>query len=390
MYFTQEPEHITALRETLRKFVTRNMPPERVREWDRKSMFSKPLFASLAEIGVCGLTVEEEYGGLGRDLVSAIAVIDELSQHGLSLAGPYVHCAFYAGINISENGSAEQKRELLPRIARGDLMFAYGLSEPEVGGDLASVTTTGRVSEDGRTITIRGTKRWCTAVQDCEYIYCLIRTGAPEDRRNNLTFVLIPTNSAGITVTNIEHTGLRYADTTDTIFDDVVVPIENVVGGPEMINKGWQMLSSEALNVERLEITAMALGVTTAAVRDAWRYAQERRQFGTVIAGHQSVRHALSDAQTKLQACRHMLYHAAWLAQTNQPCGTETAMAKLFVADTGFDIVATCQRIMGAYGLAEEYSMERHMRDIMCMPIVGGSSNMQRNNIAGFMGLARK
>jgi alkylation response protein AidB-like acyl-CoA dehydrogenase len=121
---------------------------------------------------------------------------------------------------------------------------------------------------------------------------------------------------------------------------------------------------------------------------EAWRYAQERRQFGRPISGHQAVRHALVDARTKLEACRHMLQHAAWLANEGRPCAVETSMAKLFVAETAVEIALPCQRVLGAYGLAEGHDMERHVRDLLGMPIVGGSSNMQRNNLAARLGLA--
>ena len=115
------------------------MPPERVRQWDREHRFPLELFHKLAALGVCGLTIDEAYGGQGRDLVAAVAVIEELCRGGAFAAGPFIHCAFYGGMNISENGSEAQKRELLPKLARGELLFAYGLSEPDVGGDLASV-----------------------------------------------------------------------------------------------------------------------------------------------------------------------------------------------------------------------------------------------------------
>jgi alkylation response protein AidB-like acyl-CoA dehydrogenase len=147
------------------------------------------------------------------------------------------------------------------------------------------------------------------------------------------------------------------------------------------------MLAGRALDVEKLEITAVALGTAAAAVEDAWEYAQERKQFGRPICAHQAVRHDLVDARTSLQACRHMLYHAAWLANEGRDCGVESSMAKLFIADTGVDIVLKCQQIMGAYGCASDYDMERYVRDMVCMPIVGGSSKMQKNNIANRLGL---
>jgi alkylation response protein AidB-like acyl-CoA dehydrogenase len=142
------------------------------------------------------------------------------------------------------------------------------------------------------------------------------------------------------------------------------------------------MLAGPALDVEKLEITAVAYGIAAAAVEDAWVYAEERKQFGKPISAHQAVRHALVEAKTKLQACRHMLYHAAALADEGRPCSVETSMAKLFIGDTAVEIVLACQRILGAYGCAEGYDMERYVRDICVMPIVGGSSNMQKNNIA--------
>ena len=387
-YFVDEPEHVTLLRETLRRFVAAEMPPERVRQWDREHRFPMELFRKLAALGVCGLTIEPEYGGQGRDLVAAVAVIEELCRAGSFAAGPFIHCAFYGGMNLSENGSTAQKRELLPRLAKGELLFAYGLSEPDVGGDLASVRTTARLSEDGRRVVLRGSKRWCTGADFADYIYCLVRSGDESKRYENLSFVLVSPRAAGVTIQPIEHMNLRYTLSSEVFLEDVEVPVEQVVGGPEGWNRGWKMLAGRALDVEKLEITAVTFGIAQAAVEEAWRYAQQRVQFGKPISAHQAVRHALAEARTRLEACRHMLYHAAWLAQQGRPCGVETSMAKLFVADTAVEIVLACQRVLGAYGLSEGFDMERHVRDVLGMPIVGGSSNMQKNNIANRLGLA--
>jgi alkylation response protein AidB-like acyl-CoA dehydrogenase len=380
--FADEPEHIALLRQSMRRFVEREMPRERVREWDGARTFPMEVFRRLAETGVCGLTIAEEFGGSGRDIVAAVAVIDELARRGPAMAGPFIHAAFYGGMNIGENGSAQQKRDLLPKIARGELLFAYGLSEPDVGGDLASVATRAQLKGEDERVVINGTKRWCTGARFADYIICLVKSDAEAPRYRNLSFVLVPAKSPGITIVDIDHIGLRYAATTDVIFDDVEVPADHILGGRAGWNQGWRMLAGPALDVEKLEITACAFGIAAAAVDDAWTYAQERKQFGRPISGHQSVRHALVEAKTKLQACRHMLYHAAWLAGEGRPCSVETSMAKLFVGDTAVEIVLACQRVMGAYGCAEGYDMERYVRDICVMPIVGGSSNMQKNNIA--------
>ena len=135
----------------MRRFAAAEMPREKLRAWDRESTFDRAVFDRLAALGVCGLTIAEEYGGAGRDLVAAVAVIDELARRGAAIAGPFIHCAFYGGLNVSENGSEAQKRELLPKLARGEILFAYGLSEPDVGGDLASVTTSARLIDGGGT-----------------------------------------------------------------------------------------------------------------------------------------------------------------------------------------------------------------------------------------------
>jgi alkylation response protein AidB-like acyl-CoA dehydrogenase len=185
----------------------------------------------------------------------------------------------------------------------------------------------------------------------------------------------------------MEHMNLRYTLSCDVVFEGVEVPLENVLGGPAGWNRGWSMLVGPALDVEKLEISAVAFGIAQAALEEAWRYAQQRVQFGRPISGHQAVRHSLVEARTRLEACRHMLYHAAWLAGEGRPCSVETSMAKLFVAETAVEIVLACQRVMGAYGLAEGHDMERYVRDVLGMPIVGGSSNMQKNNLANRLGL---
>ena len=377
----EEAPHVTELRRMLRRFVAEKAPREKRREWDRAHTWPRDLFRELADLGLCGLTVAEEHGGQGVDILAAVAVIEELARAGGFLAGPFIHCAFYGGMNIGENGSPAQKAALLPRLARGELLFAYGLSEPDVGGDLSSVKTRARL--DGDSIVVNGSKRWCTGADWADYIYCLVNTDADAPKRKALSFLLIPAKSPGITVTPIEHSNLRYTASCDVHFDEVRLPLDAVVGGMEKWNQGWGMLAGRALDVEKLEITACAFGVAQAAVEEAWTYAQEREQFGKPICAHQAIRHKLVTVRTKLEACRLMLYNAARLAHEGKPCAAETSMAKLFVADTGVEIAIACQQIMGSYALSDAYDMERNVRDLLGMPIVGGSSDMQKNNLAG-------
>lgn len=384
-YFAEEPDHVVEIRRQLQRFVAEKMPREKRQEWDRLSTWDRELFREIAEMGLIGLTIPEEYGGAGQDIYAAAAVIDELCQGGSSMAGPYIHAAFYGGMNISENGTPEQKQDLLPRLARGEMFLSYGLSEPNVGGDLTSVET--RAEIVGDEIVINGTKRWCTGADWASYIYCLVRSGPVEDKRNNLSFVLVPTDAPGVTMQPLEHVNLRYTKSMDVYFDDVRLPRSALVGGEENWNRGFQMLTGRALDVEKIEITAVAYGTARAAMAEAWDYAQTREQFGKPIARHQAIRHKLVEARTKLAACRHMLYHGAWLASQGQPCSVETAMAKLFCADIGVEIGIACQQVIGAYGLSDAYDIERCVRDLLGMPIVGGSSDMQKNNLASLLRL---
>ena len=388
MLFADESDALSDLRAMLQRFVAEEMPPEKVRLWDREHRFPPELFRKLADLGVCGVTIDPAYGGQGEDLVAAVAIIEELCRAGAFAAGPFIHCAFYGGMNISENGSEAQKRAYLPKLARGEHLFAYGLSEPDVGGDLASVRTTARRTPDGGVV-VNGFKRWCTGADFADTLYCLVQSDDEAPRHANLSFVLIPASAPGVTVHPIEHANLRYTLSSDVILENVELPPESIVGGEAGWNQGWGMLAGRALDVEKLEITAVTFGIAQAAVEEAWAYAQDRKQFGKPISGHQVIRHRLVEAKTRLEACRHMLYHAAWLANAGRPCSVETSMAKLFVADTAVEIGLACQRVMGAYGLSEGHDMERHVRDLIGMPIVGGSSDMQKNNIASLLGLAR-
>ena len=213
--FIDEPDHIDYIRNQIRRFIEENMPREKRIEWDKKAIWPRDVYAKFNEMGLTGLAVPEEYGGAGIDLVAAIAVIEELSRGGMVLAGPYIHTTFYGGVNLSHNGSDEQKAEYLPRIAAGEMFLSYGLSEPDIGGDLASVKTHAVLSGDK--VIINGAKRWCTGANWSDYVYCLVRSGDSDARYKNLSFVLIPTDAPGITMHDIEHSNIPVSYTHLTL-----------------------------------------------------------------------------------------------------------------------------------------------------------------------------
>ncbi|MCS6987034.1 MAG: acyl-CoA/acyl-ACP dehydrogenase [Sphingomonadaceae bacterium] len=381
----EEPDHVGRIRATVARFVADHCPPAARRAWDQAMTWPREVWAAFRALGFTALTVPPEHGGTGVDIPAALAVVEELSRAGPFLAGPYIHAAFYGGLNLAENGSAEQKAHWLPRLARGEAFLAYGLSEPDVGGDLASVTT--RAERDGDSIRVTGVKRWCTGADWADAILTLVRSGPANERKRNLSFLLIPADARGVRLSPLAHANLRYSGSFDVVFDDVRVPEGAVLGGPSMWNRGWEQLVGRALAVERLEIAAVALGMARAALDEALAYARQRVQFGQPIARHQAIRHRLADAAARLAAARAILAAAARAVQAGQDGGLFTSMAKLFVTETALEVGLACQRVLGAYGLSDGFDMERNVRDLLGMPIVGGSSDMQRNNVAALLGL---
>jgi alkylation response protein AidB-like acyl-CoA dehydrogenase len=201
--------------------------------------------------------------------------------------------------------------------------------------------------------------------------------------------VLVPTDAEGIVFEAQDAMGLKGTGTYDVSFTDVVVPMENVVGEESGWNNAWNMLAGPGLDIEKIEVAAMALGIATAALNEAWDYAEERVQFSAPISKFQSIRHSLAEAKTLLHACRTVTYDTAVRLDRGEPASLETSMAKLFVCDTARDIVLNCQQILGAYGYIKEFDMERHVRDVLVMPILGGSSAIQKNNIANMLRLKK-
>jgi alkylation response protein AidB-like acyl-CoA dehydrogenase len=382
-----ESEEISALRETLRRFISRERPQVDIAKWDRDESIPRDVIRKLSELGVCGLCVPEVYGGLGRYVTAMTVVLEELSRTNVALASLYNMNANYGSLNIVGCGSEEQKRRFLPDLLAGKLLFSYGLSEPDVGADLANVKA--HAIRHGDKIIVNGAKRWISGVNIANYMNTLVRTGPVEDRRKNLSFVLLPAKAEGVKITRLPAMGGYFI--YDVKIENVEININDVLGGEAGWNQGWNFLAGPSLEVEKLGPSAIALGIAEAALGEAWEYSQQRVQGGKRICGHQAVRHVLSDAQTKLQACRLMKQHATWLVETGAPSAAATSMAKLFISETAKEIVLNCQQyVMGAYGYAEGFNMERYVRDVLAVPIYGGSTAIQRNNIANLMKLPRE
>ena len=254
MYF-QEEKHITLMRQSIRRFLDEEVPLKKMSEWDELDEIPYSFVEKLGGMGLGGLTVSETYGGLGPDYYGTIVAIEELARRSTAIASLYIMNACYGGMNISACGSENQKKELLPQLAEGRMLFSYGLSEPDVGSDLASVRT--KAERQGNRIVVNGVKRWCTGANISDYIYCLARTGKADARYNNLSFLLVPTGSRGVSMTHSPTLGLRGLATNDVVFDNVEIGEESIVGGVEYWNKGWNQLMRSAREVEKIELEDM-------------------------------------------------------------------------------------------------------------------------------------
>lgn len=382
-----ESDTVVEVRRQAREFAAEVAPAQKAAEWDKADHVPRELLLRMAELGFTGLVVPEQYGGRGRHVMGFLAVVEELARRSFGLSTLYAMNAGYGGLNVSVSASESQKARFLPELLNGRMLFSYGLSEPDVGADLASVQTT--VTRHGDKVIVNGRKRWISGAHDSDYILCLARSGPAEARHRNLSIVLVPSTAPGVTISKIGIMGSGGNAPMNVVLDNVEVPFADVMGEEAGWNNGWGQLVGPTLEVEKIQPAAMALGIAQAAVDEAWAYSEKRQQFGRAISVNQSIRHALADARTMVHACRLMLQDAAWRVERNEPSAVQTCMAKLFLSEKCRDVVLACQQVMGAAGFGAGYQMERLVRDSLAFPIIGGSSAIQRNNIANLLKLSR-
>jgi alkylation response protein AidB-like acyl-CoA dehydrogenase len=372
------------LRESMARFIEKECPKDVVHQLDEADMFPSEIFSKLAELGVCGLTVPIEYGGTGRDLFSAITVLEMLSSRFPALGWAFVQAVFYGGETISKLGSQVQKERYLPEIAAGKRLFSYALTEPNAGSDAASASTFAASTGDG--FVINGTKTFITGADVAGTLNILMRTDKDVDKHKGLSMILIDLPCKGLTIRPIKKLGYKCSSYCEVVLEDVKVSKENILGGSEMLNQGWSQLLS-TLDVEHLEVAACALGVAEGAYREALQYAQERTQFGRSIGKFQGVSHQLADLSTEIAASRMLLYHACWLLEEGRPAPLESTQAKLFAAETARKAGIAAMQILGGYGYSMEFDAQRFLRDSLALVIGGGTPEILRNVIARKIGV---
>jgi alkylation response protein AidB-like acyl-CoA dehydrogenase len=377
--FTPEQE---MLRESARKLMERVATPDYVRRLDRERQYPDELYDAWVEAGFLGASLPEEYGGIGGSLIDVAIITEELARVSADLMMPYGGSMFCA-LNVLRNGSEQLKRKWLPKLISGEVKFSIGLSEPDAGSDLAAIRTSAR--RDGDHYVINGMKTWQTgAGAKRNVINLYVRTDPAADYRKGMSLILVPNDAPGVELRKLDMLGRYCTGTYQVTFNDVRVPVDNLVGRE---NEGWKCLLS-GLTAERSVVAAGDVGSASAVVDMTVAYAQERKQFGRPIGTNQALAHMIADLQTEVEAARALMWRAVWLAETNGPDALrDITMAKLFASEIYVKACNVGMQVFGGNGYSMEYDIQRHYRDCRMGTVAAGSSQMLRNLIAGLSGL---
>lgn len=364
------------LRNMVRDFATNELEPKAA-QLDASAEFPHETIKKLAELGLLGMTIPEQYGGNKFDFVSLAIAIEEISR-GCASTGVItaVHNTLVAW-PIVNWGSEELKQKYLPRMATGEMLGAFGLTEANAGSDPASMET--KAVLKGDKYILNGSKRFITNAGAAQIFIVFAKT-APELGSKGITAFLVERSFPGFSLGKHEDLlGLRATANCELIFEGCEVPKENVLGE---LNAGFKVALG-TLDVSRIDIGAQAVGIAQAAFEKALAYSKERKQFGKPICEFEMIQAKLAEMATKIAASRLLVYYAAFQKDAGKPrFSQEAAMAKLFAATTAVEVTREAVQILGGYGYTKEYPVERHYRDAKCMEIYEGTSEIQRIVIA--------
>ena len=370
-------EHHQLLRTSVREFAKTHIQPH-ARAWDEEERFPSELVPKLAELGLLGIRIPEEYGGSGMDTTSYAICVEEIARVDGSTA---LTVASHNGLgtgHILSFGSEAQKRKYLPKAAAGAWLAAWALTEPGSGSDSAAMSTTARRADDGSWV-LNGTKMFITQGSVGGFCVVLARSNPGVSKQRGITAFVVDHGTPGFSASkHLEKLGCKSSDTCELTLEEVRVPDENRVGE---VDHGF-IDTMKILDRGRISIAAMALGLGYGALDMAVTYAKDRKQFGKSIAEFQAIQWMLADMKTELDAAHLLTYRAAWLCDQGAPYSREASMAKLFASEAASRACNKALQIHGGYGYTREFAVERHLRDAKLCEIGEGTSEVQRLVIA--------
>ena len=347
---------------------------------DTKHEFPWDFYEAMAEAGWLGIAIPEAYGGSGRGITEASLVLEEVAASGAAMNGATsLHLSIFGMHPVVKYGSEEMKQKYLPRVAKGDLHVAFGVTEPDAGTDTTSITTSARL--EGDNYLVKGRKVWTTKALQSEKVLLLVRTTdkeATESRTGGMTLLLADLQRDEVSISPIDKLGRNAVATCEVVYDDLPVLLSDRVGEE---GKGFRYLL-DGLNAERILIAAEALGIGRAAMAKAVAYANERVVFGRPIGKNQGVAFPLAEAKMRLDAAELMIRKASWLIDNGRPCGAEANMAKWLAADASFFAADRAVQTHGGFGYATEYHVERYWREARLMKIAPISQEMVQNFVS--------
>ncbi|MED3549453.1 acyl-CoA dehydrogenase [Cytobacillus praedii] len=370
MNFQLTEEH-EMIRKMVRDFAKNEVAPTAA-ERDEEERFDREIFDKMAELGLTGIPWPEEYGGIGSDYLAYCIAVEELSRVCASTGVTLSAHTSLAGWPIYKFGSEEQKQKYLKPMAQGEKIGGYGLTEPVSGSDAGGMKTTARLKGDH--YILNGSKIFITngGIAD---IYVVFALTDPSSKHKGTTAFIIEADFEGFSVGKKEKKlGIRSSPTTEIIFDNCKVPVENVLGE---VGEGFK-IAMMTLDGGRNGIAAQAVGIAQGALDASIEYAKERVQFGKPIAAQQGIGFKLADMATSVEASRLLTYQAAWLESEGLPYGKESAMSKLLAGDTAMKVTTDAVQIFGGYGYTKDYPVERFMRDAKITQIYEGTQEIQR------------
>nr|WP_194306053.1 MULTISPECIES: acyl-CoA dehydrogenase family protein [Dietzia] len=361
---------------TVRRFIDREVRPS-VREMEHADSYPERWIEQMKQIGIYGLAVPEEYGGMPVSMPCFVRVTEELARGWMSLAGAMGGHTVVAKL-LTEFGTEEQKSTHLPTMATGEVRATMALTEPGGGSDLQAMGTV--ATPDGDDLVITGAKTWISNARRSGLIALLCKTDPSATPAHRGISIVLVGHGPGLTVSrDLSKLGYKGVETCELAFDGYRTPATQVLGGEP--GRGFAQMM-KGLETGRIQVAGRALGVAAAALEDSLAYAQQRESFGQPIWKHQAVGHRLADMATKLSAARQLTLHAAERSEAGERCDMEAGMAKLFASEVGMEIALDAVRIHGGYGYSTEYDVERYFRDAPLMIVGEGTNEIQRNVIA--------